>query len=333
MNAFFQLLMNPAVLSLIAGSLIGLFSEFRFPRLVATIFSLYLIFTVGFKGGICLGITYECTPPLITLAIIGAAIGFFQTFIHYGLLHYVTKVDAATRAVLASQYGSISIVTFMTAISFLAERQVRYDSFMSAIAGIMEVPALFSGLLLLKRKERGDGTSLFSSLMSITKSIALCPKINMLFVGFFAGYVSQKMEWFALNEGVVYPFTLILVLFMLDIGIKIAKQRAYFADFSLSLILFGIFVPLVNGFIGLLIAQYWVTYFGSALLFAILLASASYIAVPAVMGSYAPNAKPAIYLPMSLGITLPFNILVGIPLFYSIGQWLMPGLYALSQLQ
>lgn len=332
MNVFIELLTNPATISLLIGTLVGMFTPQRMPRILANFFSIYLIFVVGFKGGACLGVAQECTPPLIMLAIIGAVIGFFQTFIHYGMLHFITNLDAQTRIVLASQYGSISIVTFVTGIAFLAERGIKYDTFMSAIAGIMEIPALFSGMLLLKRKETMHSSTLLSSLLHISYDIITCKKINMLFIGFFAGFLAQYFEMQAVSQWIVAPFTAILIFFMIDIGMKIATQREYFKQFTFPLIAFGICLPIVNGLIGLFIAQYWVGYFGSAILFALLLASASYIAVPTVMATYAPEAKPAIYLPMSLGVTLPFNILIGIPLFYYVGKWLMPALYLVSQM-
>lgn len=309
MYALIQLITNPATLSLLVGACLGIFSQFQFPAFISALFSYYLIFTVGFKGGSCLGIAYECTPPLITLAVIGAIIGFLQTFINYALIRFIPNIDRQTRIVLASQYGSISIVTFVTGISFLADRGIRFDAFMSAIAGIMEIPALFSGLFLLFKDGVEKRTSFITQLQKITVSIFSCPRINLLFIGFLAGYFVQHWNMPMLSSWIIAPFTAILVLFMIDIGIKIARQREHLAHFSVPLILFGTAVPLINGLIGLWIARYWVTYFGSAILFALLLASASYIAVPAVMNSYAPKAKAAIYLPMALGITLPFNII------------------------
>ncbi len=322
MNIVSQLLLNPAILSLIFGYLIGISSRANFPKKIIDFISIYLIFIVGFKGGACLGIAGECAPPLIALAIVGVCIGFIQPFLNYVILSRSTALDRQTAAVIASQFGSISIVTFVTGITFLVEREIPYNTFMSAIAGIMELPALFSGLFLLRLTSGSKRTSLFKSLWSITKSIFATKKISMIFVGFFTGYLFRILDLYKLSNLIVSPFNLLLVFFMVDIGTKIAKQRKYFSCFNAPLFVFGTFMPVVMGSLGLFIAFYFVTYQGSAILFALLLASASYIAVPAIMETYAPDAKQAIYMPMALGVTLPFNILVGIPLFYYISSWL-----------
>ncbi len=321
MNTALQLFLNPAIVSLLFGGIVGFVSHAQFPKKLIDFISIYLIYIVGFKGGACLGVAQECPPPLIALAFIGTLIGFIQPFISYAILRYSTALDRKTCAVIASQYGSISIVTFITGITFLVERAIPYDPFLSAIAGIMELPALFSGLLIIKYYNGKSDRSLMDSLYAITKSIIQTKKISMIFVGFFTGYLCRVAAFDKLSTLIISPFNLLLVFFMLDIGIKIAQQREHFSHFNLSLFVFGIVTPLINGILGLFIAVHLVTYQGSAILFALLTASASYIAVPAVMRTYAKDAKEAIYMPLALGITLPFNILVGIPLFYYISTW------------
>lgn len=323
MNAFFQLLLNPAIISLLAGIVIGLSSRHSLPRLLVNTLSGYLIFTIGFKGGACLGVANECTPPLLMLTAIGALIGFSQPFIHYVILKKTTSLDQPTAAVVASEYGSISIITFITAVTFLTERAVSYDTFMSATAGIMEIPALFSGLWLIKKGQKSAKTSLLESLWDICSAILLCRQISFIFLGFVAGYLSNVFELSFMNQWVVWPFTIVLILFMVDIGIKIAKQREAVHHFSASLLAFALYMPLINGCLGILIAHQIVASVGTLVLFGVLLASASYIAVPAIMRAQAPDAKEAVYLPLSLGVTLPFNILIGIPLYYYVSSFLI----------
>jgi hypothetical protein len=324
MNAFIQLLTNPAIVSLFAGGLIGAYSTITIPIILVEAISSYLIFTIGFKGGLCYGVTDQCTnSPLGALTIVGIIIGLIQPLIHYFILKKTTTLDKETAAVVAAEYGSISIVTFITAVTFLNERAIMYGRFMPAIAGIMEIPALITGLWLVKhQKNKQDGTGIVQLAGSIIHAIATCKKLSFIFIGFFAGLILSKYPMPHISNAIIWPFTIMLVLFMIDIGIKIIKQKSAIRQFSPALLAFALYMPIINGCIGLLIAHQFAEHLGSVLLFAVLVSSASYIAVPAVMSTQAPNAQEAVYLPLSLGVTLPFNILFGIPLYYYLGQYL-----------
>jgi len=317
MNTIIQTITNPAIVSLSAGLVIGIFTHFEIPRPLSTIVSLYLIFCIGFKGGMCLGATNACAPPLIALAVIGICIGFFQPYLYFWILEKITKLDRETKVVIATQYGSTSIVTFVTAMSFLQQHEVVYNTFMSAVAGIMELPAIFSGLLLLRGLNFRD-KKLLQGLKRISYEIALSPKISFIFIGFFIGFLLKNYQTHPIPVTILWPFTAMLILFMLESGIKIAQQREYIHEFSWSLIAFGIYIPTISSILSIALCYFLGISAGTALLFAVLIGSASYIAVPAVMHTQAPQAKSVIYLPLALGITLPFNLIVGIPLFYYI---------------
>jgi uncharacterized protein len=322
MNTLIQLLMSPAIVSLLVGLTVGIFTSVVFPTMLVDIISLYLIFTIGFKGGMCLGIANQCTPPLLLLTAIGLVIGFIQPFIHYAILRKTTDLDRINAAAVATAYGSISIVTFITAVAFLNESNVPYDNFMSALAGIMEIPALFSGLWLLHKEQRRQDSNNFGVITDIIQAVLATKKIMVIFVGFFVGFLLRDYQKAPFAQLIVAPFTIILVLFMLDIGIKIAKQRSYIAQLRPSVLAFAIYMPIINGSIGLFITHLLSVEIGSAVLFALLLASASYIAVPALIRTQTDKAKEAIYLPLALGITLPFNVLVSLPLFYYIALYM-----------
>ena len=163
---------------------------------------------------------------------------------------------------------------------------------------------------------------MFASFAQSISAILRCKKISLIFVGFFVGWLFRCCQAEALTAGIIWPFNFMLILFMLDIGIKIAKEKEHIKTFSPSLFAFAFCMPLINGIAALLLAQSFDMHFGSLLLFAVLVSSASYIAVPAVMRSYVKEAKEAIYLPLSLAVTLPFNILVGIPIYYYVGSYL-----------
>lgn len=315
MNTALQIITNPAIISLCIGFVFGVYRILQIPLLISEFVSLYLIFSIGLKGGMCLGVTNACTPPLTMLALCGALIGFIQPFLYFFILKKITNLDQQTDAVIASQYGSISIVTFLTAITFLNQQHIFYDTFMSALAGIMEIPAIFSGLLLLKSAHVKRNT-LIQSCLKISYEIVSSKKISFIFIGFFVGYLLRHQHESIVPTMILWPFTIMLILFMINTGIKIAQQREHIKQFSWPLIAFGLYTPLISGCFAILVCSLLHIQVGSAVLFAVLIGSASYIAVPAIMSSHAPQAKDAIYLPMALGVTLPFNLIFGIPFFY-----------------
>jgi hypothetical protein len=322
MNTVIQIITNPAVISLGIGFFWGLYRTLQIPAALIDLVSLYLIFSIGLKGGMCLGVTNVCTPPLITLALCGAVIGFIQPFIYFFILKKSTTLDRQTAAVIASQYGSISIVTFLTVITFLNQQEIVYDTFMSALAGIMEIPAIFSGLLLLKSAHVKRKTLLQSCLKTLYE-IMSSKKISFIFIGFFVGFLLRDHQGFIIPTIILWPFTLMLILFMINTGIKIAQQRAHIYQFTWQLIAFALYTPIISGCGALLLCYFLHIQLGTGVLFAILVGSASYIAVPAIMSTHAPHAKEAIYLPLALGITLPLNLIFGIPLFYWIARMLL----------
>lgn len=316
MTEFFQVFFNPAIVSLVVGIVGGIYTTLNFPAKLSELISYYLIFAIGFKGGACLGFANQCSFAVVNLAVAGLLIGLIQPFIHYFILKKTTALDRVNAAAVATQYGSISIITFITAVKFLNEQDIPYDTFMTAVAGLMEIPALFSGIFIIKKKDHDFDGGFIKNVFSICKSIFGCPKIFVIFIGFFVGLLLGQYKLSIANDIVLWPFNYILILFMIDIGIKIAKQRASIHHLKPALLAFGIYMPIINGCLGILIASKLVASVGSIFLFGILLASASYIAVPAVIRTQTSKAKEVIYLPLALGVTLPFNIIVGIPLFY-----------------
>ncbi len=322
MNILSQLLFNPAILSLAIGCIIGFGNLFTIPKKLATAVAMYLIFCIGFKGGACIGVANQCTPPLLMLTGIGILIGFIQPFIHYFLLKKTTSMDLKTAIVVAAEYGSISIVTFITAISFLNQNRIPHDTFMTAIAGIMEIPAILSGLILIRNYKISQLEDAPFSSFSMLKAIFACKQVSVIFLGFFAGAFCKNYLSETISEIILYPFTFTLILCLVDVGIKIAKQQSSISQFKLPVIAFALSMPLINGVLAILIGSYFVNNTGSLLLFAILSASASYIAVPAVMRTEVPEAIEAVYLPLSLGITLPFNVIIGIPFFYFVSKYI-----------
>lgn len=315
MNILISLVANQALMSLCAGFILRLFAKISLPKVFSSLIALYLVFAIGLKGGMCLGTIEACSSFRLSVILIALAIGFVQPFLNYIIISLMKSIGRQTAIVIATQYGSISIVTFVMATTFLMQQAVVYDTAMSALAGLMEIPALFSGLILLKSIQSHQ-RGLWRSLMHTALEIIRTPKITIIFVGFFFGYLLNMYSLDALAAWALWPFTAILILFMFDIGISIAEQRSHIHHITWSLIAFGIYMPIVYGLLGVALSYAMALSAGTALLFSMLLASASYIVVPAIMRSQAYKAKEAVYLPMAIAITLPFNVVVNTPLMY-----------------
>lgn len=322
MNAVMQLFLNSAVVSLLCGIVFGWLFRATMPYRFSYGVALYLVFIIGYKGGMAFRSVAEYGALLYTLIAIVICVGFIQTLIHWLVLKKTTNLDLQTRAVIAAEYGSISIVTFVSTISFLNANHVFFDEYMFALAGIMEIPAIISGLWFIKHYQKNEKKlSLLQSLYHLSVSIITCKKISFIFLGFLIAYGFQFFPHTTIDTLVITPFSAMIVLFMLDIGINIAKEFKQLYEFSVPLIAFGVYMPIINGMFGLVLGSFFIVSRGTLTLFAILLASASYIAVPAIMKSEAPGAKEGIYLPLVLGITLPFNVIIGISLYYYLSQF------------
>ncbi len=314
---------NPALISLVIGLVIGFLRLFEIPTRISYYAALYLVFSIGLKGGICLGTAGDNIPLFGLLSLIGIILGTAQPFAYNWLLKKTTDLDPQTAIVIATQYGSISIVTFLTALTFVQRQSINFDNFMPAIAAIMELPAIISGLALLRSLHIQDELSTINMIKKSIRTILLNKKISFLFIGFVAGYLLHNNSGSTIITYIFLPFTAILSLFMVDMGIKIMQQRSYIHQCTWQVLAFGIYTPVICGTLGIAISYLIGTSIGTAVLFATLLASASYIAVPAVMNSQAPQAKEVVYMPLALAITLPFNIIIGIPFFYAIATCIL----------
>jgi hypothetical protein len=315
-----ELVTNPALISLIIGLCIGFLHLCEIPNIISYYTALYLVFSIGLKGGISLGTAGENIPLFALLLLIGIIIGAIQPCIYNWLLKKTTDLDQQTAIVIATQYGSISIITFLTALTFVQRQSILFDSFMPAIAGVMELPAIITGLALLRSLHLQNELSITQIMSKSVGTILFNKKISFLFIGFLTGYLLHNSSSDLIITGIFLPFTMILSLFMVDMGIKIIQQRSHLHQCTWAVLAFGIYTPIISGITGIGISYLIGTCLGTAVLFATLIASASYIAVPAIMSSQAPQAKEIIYMPLALAITLPFNIIIGIPLLYAIAN-------------
>ncbi|MEX0350773.1 MAG: sodium-dependent bicarbonate transport family permease [Paracoccaceae bacterium] len=304
-------LLVPTILFFVLG-LIAAFarSDLSIPSGAAKFMSLYLLLSIGFKGGASLAEHGIGTDVLVAI-LSGVLLSFLLPFVAYGLLRLITRLDALNAAAVAGHYGSISIVTFVTATSLLELSGVAYDGFMVAVAAAMEVPAILSALWLAHRAGQGGAKT-----TGLWRDLLANGSIVLLTGAFVIGAVTGGKGMQMIAPFIVTPFTGILCLFLLDMGL--AAGRSLIANrnmLSPGLFLFGVAMPVIGALFAFVLGQMAGLAEGSLFLLMVLSASASYIAVPAAMQIALPKAEAGIYLTLSLGVTFPFNITIGLPLF------------------
>ena len=321
LNLISQNLLSPAILFFVLGVISGLIkSDLDVPKSISRYLSIYLMMAIGFKGGVAIAATPEFTTQILLVILAGILFGFIQPFLGYFLLKITTKIDKVTAAAVAAHYGSISMVTFVTATSFLQVENVVYAGYIVAVLALMEAPAILSGLFIAHKVAPKTVGVTEKNLSKIIREIFTNGAILLLTASFLIGWITadggmKKMEGFLVD-----PFQGILALFLLDMGIMVSKQTHHLKEFSFKLVAFAIYMPILSGVFGVLFSSLIGLDLGTGFLFAILCASASYIAVPAAMHMALPKAKSSIYLTMSLAITFPFNIVFGIPLYYELAK-------------
>lgn len=304
-------LMVPTILFFVLGLVAAAVrSDLSIPEGAAKFMSLYLLLAIGFKGGNSLA-SHGLRGDLLVAIAAGLFLSFVLPFLAFGLLRVMARLDAMNAAAVAGHYGSISIVTFVAASSLLDLSGIPSDGYMVAVAASMEVPAILSALWIAHRfsAKTSTGHVPVRDLFANGSVVLLCG-------AFVIGAVTQDKGMEMIAPFVVTPFTGILCLFLLDMGISagrsLLKNRH---KLNLGLFSFGLVMPLVGALLG------WVTgtgvglQTGSLFLLMVLSASASYIAVPAAMRIALPKAESGIYLTLSLGVTFPFNITLGLPLY------------------
>ena len=299
-------------------------TDLEIPAPLPQLFSLYLLLSIGFKGGVELQHSGLGGNVVLTIS---AAVVMSVLVPIYCFFLLRSKFDVFNSAAIAAAYGSISAVTFITAESFLKVLNIQSDGFMVAALALMESPAIIVGLLLVKlaaRDRRSDVNAGWGALLHeafLNSSVYLL--IGSLIIGFLVAFFNpsgvEKMEPFTGRL-----FYGVLCFFLLDMGIIAAQRLGDLRRAGAFLTGFALLMPLLNAGIGLGIAVFLGLSQGNALLFMVLCASASYIAVPAAMRMTVPEANPSLYISSSLGITFPFNIIFGIPLYMALIQRFIP---------
>ncbi|MEO0664399.1 MAG: sodium-dependent bicarbonate transport family permease [Pseudomonadota bacterium] len=314
-------LLSPIILSFALGLFAALArSDLSIPEAVAKGMSIYLLFSIGFKGGVAVAENGVDAQLLATLAA-GFLLSGLIPFVAFALLRVMTQLDTLNAAAVAGHYGSISIVTFVAGSSVLSSAGIASEGYMVATAAIMEAPAILSALWLASRT--GGGERMDAGLL---REILFNGSIVLLVGSFFIGLATGTEGLDLIASFIVAPFQGVLCLFLLDMGLIAGRGlRESRGEIGLGTVAFGIVMPMVGACLGLLSGALIGLSTGGVLLLMVLSASASYIAVPAAMRVALPEAKPAIYLTLSLGITFPFNLIVGIPLYLAVANTVIGG--------
>lgn len=311
-----QNMLNPPVLFFFLG-MIAVFvkSELTIPQPLPKLFSLYLLIAIGLHGG------YELSKSGFNLYIFKAlSLAVFMSLLVplYSFFILKRKIDVYNAIAIAATFGSISAVTFITGITYLDTIGVEYGGFMVASMTLMESPAIVIGLVFaaLFAKDPQADPDEKTDWGEILREAFLNPSVFLLVGALFIGIVTGEKGWTAMDPLFGVLFKGFLAFFLLDMGLVAARKIHELKKVGFFLIAFALIMPVVNASVAVGLAYFFELEKGDAFLLALLSASASYIAVPAAMRLSVPQANPGIYLPLSLAVTFPFNISLGIPLYY-----------------
>lgn len=309
-------LLSPVILSFVLGLSAALArSDLTVPEAAAKALSIYLLFAIGFKGGAAVAAN-GLDGTLIATLVAGFVLSAVLPFIAFGMLRVLTNLSRIDAAAVAGHYGSISIVTFVAATSVLGGRGIASEGYMVAVAAVMEAPAILSALWLVSTG--GSGRRMDKELL---REIMLNGSIVLLVGAFFIGAITGQDGLDKISSFIVAPFTGVLCLFLLDMGLVAGRGlRESRGVLNMGAVAFGVLMPVVGSMLGLGAALLVGLSPGGVALLMVLSASASYIAVPAAMRVALPEANPSVYLTLSLGVTFPFNLTIGIPLYVAISQ-------------
>jgi len=309
-------LTNPALLFFILGIIAVLVkSDLEIPPNSSKFISLYLLFAIGFKGG--QELSHETFNTEIAASMLfGIAISMVIPLYTFFLLK--KQLNPYNAAAIAAAYGSVSAVTFVTAVSFLEIQHLQLHGHMVAIMALMESPAIIVGLLLLTLSKEVDNQELAIKKRTVLKHAFTNGSVLLILGSLCIGFMANAEQ----AEG-IKPFTDdlfkgFLAIFLLDMGISSGKKLKAFFSFGWFPLVFAIVIPLINGCLVAVMSAAVTSDVSNRFMFAILAASASYIAVPAAMKISVPKSNPGLYLPMALAVTFPINITIGMPIYFLI---------------
>ncbi len=314
-------LLSPAVLFFALGLIAALTkSDLKFPESFYTALTIYLLVAIGFKGGVAIaeaGLGRVFAPAVVAM-LLGALIPLWT----YPLLRFGGKFSVVDSAAIAAHYGSVSAVTFIAATNYLKAVNQPYETYATAFLAVMESPAILVGVLLGKFASRSSGRADMSSLRAALHEALFGRSIFLLVGALVVGALCGKPGMEKVEPFFVAPFQGVLALFLLEMGMVAGRRLEDLRKVGPFLLAFGIVMPVIHGFLGVALGKVAGLELGGATLLGVLASSASYIAAPAAIRMSLPDANPTFYLTASLAITFPFNIALGIPIYFEAARWM-----------
>lgn len=323
--AMIETFTSPVILFFVLGMLAAFVrSDLVVPEALAKGMSLYLMAAIGLKGGVAVSESgVDTTVALALLAGVGAS--FLLPLIAFAVLRGFAKLDQLNSGAVAAHYGSVSVVTFVTAVEVYQLQGIPPGGFMVAVMAAMETPAILTGLILARRAVDQTGSADQGRTGELLHEVFFNPSVVLLLGAFAIGVVSGASGFEDVSPFFQAGFKGVLCLFLLDMGLIAARRLMDARLMTLRLVLVAIALPLLNGALGTAVGAAIGLDVGSTAALGVLCASASYIAVPAAMRLALPQADAGIYLTMSLSVTFPFNILINIGLIGALANRLVAG--------
>lgn len=309
-------LLSPIILMFVLGIIASLVrSDLKLPEPLYNGLSIYLLLAIGLKGGVEL----HKTPlaDFVWPAIITLFLGVLTPIIAYNILRRLGRFDRINSAAIAAHYGSVSAVTFIVAIAYGTMTGRTPEGFMPALVAILEIPAIVVGIMIAFTRDKRAG----SWQESLHEALA-GRSIMLLAGGLIIGWIAGPSGFEPILPFFETGFQGALALFLLEMGILTARRLKGLKQVGGFLIAFGILVPIMHGFIAVWLGSVAGLSLGGSAVLGAMVSSASYIAAPAAIRIALPEANPTYYLTASLGITFPFNITLGIPLYFVFAEWI-----------
>lgn len=310
---------DPVILFFFLGMLASwMRSDLEIPQATAKFLSIFLLTSLGLKGGHEVRMAQDLGQlgPILLIGIFSCLA--IPAYMYFWLRR---SLGAANAAALAAAYGSVSAVTFIAAKGFLNNEQIPFSGFMVAVMALMEIPAIVLAISLYRR-ERGRALTDESASEVHRGSIWSAKSVVLLLGGFVIGFLMNEPAWESVRPVVKDAFKGVLAFFLLDLGISAQRQLANAWKYKWSAILIGCLTPAIHGCLTLLVARIFGVSLGDQVLLAVLAGSASYIAAPAAIRGSISEANPSLYVALPLALTFPVNVLVWIPVYIGLAQWL-----------
>lgn len=314
LDLLFENLTNPALLFFILGIVaVKLKSDLEIPSNSSKFISLYLLFSIGFKGGQELAHS-NFTLEIVWSVLFGVLIALVIPLYTFFILR--KKFNVFDSGAIAAAYGSVSAVTFVTAASFLEIQHMVFSGHMVAVMALMEAPAIIVGVILIRMFDKKKETN--TSLLSLIKHSFTNGSVLLILGSLVIGLLASEEQAMGIKPFTNDLFKGFLAIFLLDMGIVSGKKLGDFVKSGWFAVFFALVIPLINGCVVALCSQIVTDDIGNRFILAVLAASASYIAVPAAMKIAVPKANPGLFLPMTLAVTFPINITIGMPIYLTL---------------